>query len=172
VNTMGRVGLVLVMMAAALALNGGVALGEVKLGTDVRDFLTGTNDDDVIDGEGGVDFIDGRGGEDVLYGGAGSDEVWGFPGDDTLFGGRGNDFVIEGKGNNRLFGGGNDFFQATAINPDRLGSEDTTPKQRDLVFCGPGRDVVVVDPGRVDFVASDCERVYVRTGRGDTLIRL
>lgn len=171
-KTVRRVGLVLVAMAVALVVGGGVALAAVKFGTDGQDFLAGTNGDDVIDGEGGVDFIDGRGGDDVLYGGAGSDEVVSFPGDDTLFGGRGNDFVIEGKGNNRLFGGGgNDFFQATAIDADRPGSEDTTLKKRDLVFCGSGRDVVVVDPGRVDFVARDCERVYVRTGRGDTLIR-
>lgn len=162
-KTVRRVGLVLVAIAVALVVGGGVALAEVKFGTDGQDFLTGTNRDDVIYGEGGVDFIDGRGG---------GDEVWGFLGDDTIFGGKGNDHVIEGKGNNRLFtGDGNDFFQVTAIDPDRPGSEDTTPKKKDLVFCGSGRDVVVVDPGRVDFVASDCERVYVRTGRGDTLIR-
>ena len=171
-STVKRAGLVLVLMAAALVLGGGVAVAAVKFGTDGQDFLMGTNDDDVIDGEGGVDFIDGRGGDDVLYGGAGGDEVVSFPGDDTLFGGRGDDFVIEGKGNNRLFGGdGNDFFQATAIDPDRPGSEDTTPKKRDIVFCGSGRDTVVVDPGRVDVIASDCERVYERTGQGDTLIR-
>jgi hypothetical protein len=72
-----------------------------------------------------------------------------------------------------MYGGrGSDFFQATAINPDQPGSEDTTPKKRDIVFCGPGsRDTVVVDPGGIDIVASDCESVYVRTGRGDTLIR-
>ena len=169
---MRRVSLFMVMMAVALVVGGGVALAEVKFGTDRQDFLTGTNRDDVIYGEGGVDFIDGRGGDDVLYGGAGSDEVVSFPGDDILFGGRGDDHVIEGKGNNRLFGGdGNDFFQATAIDPDRPGSEDTTPKKKDLVFCGSGRDTVVVDPGRIDFVASDCERVYVMTGQGDSLIR-
>ena len=42
-----------------------------------------------------------------------------------------------------------------------------TPKNRSLVFCGSGRNTVVVDTGRVDFVAKDCERVYVRTGQGD-----
>jgi len=30
---------------------------------------------------------------------------------------------------------------------------------------------VVVDPGNIDFVASDCERVFVRTGSGDTRVR-
>ena len=132
-----------------------VSLFPLKFGTDGQDVLMGTNDDDVLYGKGGIDFIDGRGGNDVLYGGEGSDEVVSFPGDDILFGGRGNDF-----------------FQAKYIDPDRPGSERTTPKKRDLVFCGSGsRDTVVVDPGGIDFVASDCERVYVRTGQGDTLIR-
>ena len=169
---MRRIGFILVMMAVALVVGSGVAFAAVKFGTDGQDFLMGTKDDDVIHGKGGIDFIDGRGGDDVLYGGDGGDEVVSFPGDDTLFGGRGDDFVMEGKGNNTLFGGGgNDFFQATYINPDIPGSEDTTPKKRDLVFCGSGRDVVVVDPGGIDFVASDCEKVYVRTGQGDALVR-
>jgi Ca2+-binding RTX toxin-like protein len=169
---MRRVSLVLVMMTAALVVGSGVAFATVKVGNDGANFLVGTKQGDVFHGKGGDDFLDGRGGNDVLYGGAGSDEVISFPGNDILFGGRGNDFLMEGKGNNTLFGGGgNDFFQATAIDPDRPGSEDTTPKKRDLVFCGSGRDTVVVDPGGIDFVASDCEKVYVRTGHGDSLIR-
>lgn len=167
-----RVILLVTVMAVVLVVGSGVALAAVKFGTNGQDFLMGTNGEDVIYGRGGVDFIDGRGGDDVLYGGDGSDEVVSFPGNDILYGGNGNDQVIEGKGNNKLFGGsGNDFFQATAIDPDRPGSEKRTPKKKDLVFCGSGRDTVVVDPGGIDFVASDCERVYVRTGRGDTRIR-
>lgn len=169
---MRRASFLLVAMAVALIIGSGVAMAAVKFGADRADFLVGTKEGDVLHGRGGDDSIDGRGGNDVLYGGGGNDEVVSFPGDDIHFGGRGNDFLMEGKGNNTLFGGGgNDFFQATAIDPDRPGSEDTTPKKRDLVFCGSGRDTVVVDPGGIDFVASDCERVYVRTGHGDTLIR-
>jgi Ca2+-binding RTX toxin-like protein len=167
-----RVGLVLVMMTVALVVGSGVAVAAVKVGNDRANVLVGTKEGDVLHGRGGYDFLDGRSGNDVLHGGAGSDEVVSFPGDDVLVGGRGNDFLMEGKGNNTLFGGGgNDFFQATGIDADRPGSEDTTPKKRDLVFCGSGRDTVVVDPGGIDFVASDCERVYVRTGHGDSLIR-
>jgi Ca2+-binding RTX toxin-like protein len=165
---MRRISLVVVMVAVMVALFAGVAMAAVKFGTDGQDFLMGTNEQDVLYGKGGIDFLDGRGGNDVLYGGDASDEVISFPGDDVLYGGSGNDFLIEGKGNNILFGGsGNDFFQATAIDPDRPGSEKRTPKKRDLIFCGSGRDTVVVDPGRIDFVASDCEKVFVRTGRGD-----
>jgi Ca2+-binding RTX toxin-like protein len=167
-----RAGLLLAAMAVALVLGSSKAMAAVKFGTDRADFLVGTKEADVLHGRGGTDFIDGRGGDDISYGGAGGDEVISFPGDDILFGGRGNDFLIEGKGNNTLFGGGgNDFFQATAIDPDRPGSVSTTPKKRDLMFCGTGRDTVVVDPGGIDFAASDCERVYVRTGQGDKLIR-
>ncbi len=169
---MGRAGLVLMMMVVALVVGSGVAFAAVKYGTDGSDYLVGTKGEDVLYGKGGIDFIDGRGDNDVLYGGDGGDEVVSFPGDDILFGGGGNDFLMEGKGNNTLFGGsGNDFFQATYIDPDTPGSENTTPKKRDLVFCGSGTDAVVVDPGGIDFVASDCERVYVRTGQGDTLVR-
>ena len=165
---MRRTIFLLVAMALALVLGSGVAVAAVKFGTDGQDFLMGTSDPDVLYGKGGSDFMDGRGGNDQLYGGDGNDEIVSFPGDDILYGGRGNDFLIEGKGNNLLFGGsGNDFFQATAIDPDRPGSGNTTPKKRDLVFCGPGRDTVAVDPGHVDFVASDCEEVLIRTGHGD-----
>jgi Ca2+-binding RTX toxin-like protein len=156
------------MVAVMVTLSAGVVTAAVKFGTDGQDSLMGTSGSDVLYGRGGVDFIDGRGGNDILYGGAGSDEVISFSGDDILYGQSGNDFLIEGKGNNTLSGGsGNDFFQATAIDPDRPGSEKTTPKKKDLIFCGTGRDTVVVDPGGIDFVAKDCEKVFIRTGRGD-----
>jgi Ca2+-binding RTX toxin-like protein len=185
-----RVGLGLVMVVVALVLGGGVALAAVKYGTEGQDELFGTNDSDVLYGRGGSDFLEGCGGDDVLYGGGGmdlvgdglcrrsgddklyggdgGDEIFSFPGDDVLYGGDGNDALFEGQGHNVLFGGGgNDFFQATAVNPDEPGSERTTPRKRDLIFCGPGRDTVVVDPGGIDEVAPDCEKVLVRTGEGD-----
>ena len=91
-----------------------------------------------------------------------------FPATTSSNGGDGNDQIFEGEGNNVLYGGaGNDFFQATAIDPDEPGSEETTPLKRDLVVCGSGRDTVVVDPGGIDTVAPDCEKVFVRTGEGD-----
>jgi hypothetical protein len=45
VNTVRRVGLVLVAMAVTLVVGGGIALAAVKFGTDGRDFLTGINRD-------------------------------------------------------------------------------------------------------------------------------
>ena len=186
-----RAGFVLVMAVVALVLGSGVALAAVKVGTESQDELFGTGDSDVLYGRGGGDFLEGCGGDDILYGGDGADlvsdglcrgsgddklyggdgddEMFSFPGDDVLYGGDGSDQIFEGKGNNVLYGGdGNDFFQATAIDPDEPGNEKTTPRKRDLVFCGSGKDTVVVDPGRIDKVAPDCERVLVRTGEGDT----
>lgn len=171
-----------------------MAAAAVKFGTERPEELSGTRGEDVLYGRGGGDFLEGCGGDDVLYGGDGGDlvsdglcrrsgndklyggdgddEVFSFPGDDVLYGGSGNDLLFEGRGENVIYGGsGSDFIQATAINPDKPGSENTTPRKRDLVFCGSGRDVVIVDPGRIDVVTPDCERVYVRTGQEDTLVR-
>ena len=183
---MRRMVLTFVMAAVMIALSASVALAAVKYGSGGRDFIRGTENSDVLYGRGGGDFIEGLGdddvlyggegrdllgdqtGDDKLYGGGGSDEIFSFPGDDIIYGGDGADLVFEGRGNNILYGGsGDDFIQATAIDPDRPGSEDRTPKKKDLVFCGSGRDTVAVDPGNVDFVAPDCEKVLIRTGRGD-----
>lgn len=188
---MKRAILLLTIMAVVVLLGSGVAAAAVKFGTDRPDEIFGTNGEDVLYGRGGSDSLEGCGGDDVLYGGDGGDlvggdglcrtsgddklyggdgddEVFSFPGDDVLYGGSGNDLLFEGRGENVIYGGsGSDFIQATAINPDRPGNEKTTPKKKDLVFCGSGRDTVAVDPGRIDFVAPDCEKVLIRTGRGD-----
>ncbi len=66
-------------------------------------------------------------------------------------------------GENVFYGGsGVDFITSTAINPERPNSVGL-PREKDVIFCGSGRDTVEVDPGRVDVVASDCERVEVAT---------
>jgi Ca2+-binding RTX toxin-like protein len=183
---MRRMGLTFMVVAVMVALSASVALAVVKYGTEGNDSIRGTDDSDVLYGKGGADFIEGladddvlhggegrdllgdQTGDDKLYGGGGSDEIFSFPGNDIIHGGDGGDLIFEGRGNNILYGGGgDDFIQATAINPDRPGSEDRTPRERDLIFCGSGRDVVAVDPGNVDFVAPDCEKVLIRTGHGD-----
>ena len=80
----------------------------------------------------------------LLSGGPGNDRISGGPGNDRISGGPGNDRISGGPGNDFISGGpGNDTIHA------RDG-------HRDVVDCGPGRDVAFVDP--VDLVRG-CERV-------------
>jgi hypothetical protein len=51
----------------ALALCSGVALAEIKIGTDASETLTGTNDDDRITGRGGNDLTIGMNGNDTYH---------------------------------------------------------------------------------------------------------
>jgi len=86
-----------------------------KTGTARADRLVGTNGPDVISGLAGNDRLLGRRGNDRLLGGTGNDLLDGGPGLDRLLGGPGRDLVQARDG------------------------------QRDLVNCGAGKDVAVVD---------------------------
>jgi chitodextrinase len=87
----------------------------------------GTAGPDVLRGTARRDVIRGLGGNDVLYG---------FAGDDVLYGGRGRDRILAGLGS------------------DVAHAADGA---RDMIACGPGRDLVYAD--RADRVGRDCERV-------------
>ena len=87
-----------------------------------------------------------RPGRDLLFGGPGNDRLFGGPGNDRIFGGPGNDRINPGPGRDHVDAGpGN----------DRIFSRDG---QRDVIDCGPGHDVAIVDA--VD-----------RTRRCETVIR-
>src|SRR3712207_5073120 len=120
---MRRAGLVLVMMAVALVIGGGVALAAVKFGTDGGENLVGTNREDVLYGRGGADGLAGRGEDDVLYGDEGDDFMFGGSfrfdeifdgrrmvpdGEDKLFGGSGNDCMFGGSEDDILYGSSGD----------------------------------------------------------------
>ncbi len=90
--------------------------------------------------------------DDVLYGTAGDDVIHGRGGDDVIRGLRGDDVLIGGRGRDRILAGPGD---------DRIRARDGA---RDVVRCGPGRDVALVDA--VDRVTG-CERVV--RGRGAVL---
>ena len=181
-------GLVLVTVVVALVVGSGVALAAVKFGTDGRDFLVGTNGADKMFGKGGGDFLAGKKQDDVLYGGDGYDLIhggavgWGMAPDgrDKLFGGDGPDCMFGGSQDDVLMGSsGNDemgfycyeFIFDTGIDHfygrtgnDFVWSWDYSgggKAQRDLVFCGSGRDEVLAD--KLDRL-HDCERVQ-RIGR-------
>ena len=90
----------------------------------------------VLNGTARADRLRGTSGVDKLYGRAGNDRLIGLAGNDLLDGGSGRDVLNGGAGN------------------DTLRARDG---QRDLVRCGSGRDLAVVD--RRDVVARDCEAV-------------
>ena len=102
-------------------------------GTGRADSLAGTASADAISGGGGADRISGLAGGDCLSGGAGRDRLAGGAGNDTVDGGAGNDVLNAGTGRNVLRGGSGN---------DRL---DSTNGRRDVLNCGPGRDVVFAD---------------------------
>jgi dipeptidyl aminopeptidase/acylaminoacyl peptidase len=87
------------------------------------------------------DFACALAGNDIVRTGAGADTVLGGPGRDRLIPGSGPDEIDAGAGN------------------DEVVTIDS-PRERDVVRCGKGRDVVYAD--RRDAVAADCERALRR----------
>ncbi len=139
---MRRVGFLVVVAAAVLALVGGVVLAETKTcatfecgGTRGADTLTGNDAQrDLIAGLEGNDQIDGRGGSDTLYGDEGNDTIRDDSGAldaDTVYGDEGNDTVHV-----------NEFNGASA---------------GDTVNCGPGTKDRVFFDGGIDAIHKSCE---------------
>jgi RTX calcium-binding nonapeptide repeat (4 copies) len=91
---------------------------------------------------------DGGPGTDNLRGGDQDDNLNGSDGNDYLAGYAGGDLVVGGPGADVLSAGEGD---------DLLQAADLT---RDVVSCGEGYDVAVVD--KKDAVRKDCERVRIR----------
>jgi Ca2+-binding RTX toxin-like protein len=89
---------------------------------------------------------------DVLRGGAGDDRLAGGAGADVLSGGAGNDRIVGGSGKDRLSGGAGD---------DVLDARDH--HGGDVVRCGSGRDIALVDRG--DRVSRDCESIRRRVSQ-------
>ncbi len=87
----------------------------------------------------------GTGGDDVLRAGAGAQILRGLGGDDEIRGGEGRD---------RLSGGPGD----DLIDAQDKGSDGKAG--RDYIFCGPGRDEVLMDAGDKER-PEDCEMAGV-----------
>ncbi len=122
------------------------------------DRIAGTRGHDVIVAGSRKDRIRADNGNDVVCAGTGNDQVLGGRGNDRLFGGPDNDVIFGGPGNDRIDPGpGRDHAFAGPGN-DRVFARDG---QRDVIDCGPGHDVAIVDP--VD-VTRRCELV-IRTRR-------
>jgi hypothetical protein len=121
------------VLAVVLALIATAVARELE-GTRDEDRLRGTARGDRIVGLGGNDVINGRKGADSLVGGGGRDRLVGGPGEDELN-------AIGGTARGARGG-------------DRIRARDGSA---DLVNCGQGRDVAVVDS--VEDGVYDCERV-------------
>ena len=104
----------------------GSPAGDTITGRTDIDFLFGLAGDDCIRGEKGGDIIDGGDGDDLVDGGSGDDRIRGGAGDDRLYGRRGINRYSGGPGDDRIYA--------------RNG-------RREIVECGPGRDVVKADRG-------------------------
>ena len=95
-----------------------------------------------VDGTVGPDLVLGTSGDDIVHGRAGNDVIRTGPGDDRIWAGDGADRVYAGPGDDRI---------------KTFGSA-----ARNFVDCGPGRDVVIANPGDV---LRRCE-VVVHKGEG------
>ncbi len=138
----------LILLAVTAVLM--VALAATAAFAQPTNEITGTAASETIYGNYGDDIIVGQGGDDLLVGEAGLDGLIGGPGDDYLVTAYGywqvasyapaaTDYVEGGEGN------------------DLIDSADLAGA-RDIVYCGPGSDLVYA--GVEDFVADDCEVVY------------
>jgi Ca2+-binding RTX toxin-like protein len=139
--------------------------GNVIIGTDQSESVTGTAGDDHIDARGGHDFVEALDGNDVILGGAGNDLlrggdghdfITGNDGDDLLFGGAGDDELRAGAGNDVLHG--DDGFDA--VGDDRLLGEEGDDELwggfgEDLLDGGEGNDLYVIFVGQGDDVIAD-----------------
>ena len=159
--------LVLLAAAGAALVVGLVAVAGAKpnliVGTVHRDHLVGTGGADLIKGRGTGDRIDGRGGADLLYGQRGFDRITGRRGGDVLLGGPGGAALVGGSGR--------DEFNAVDGKPvggrghDVIRARD---HRRDVINCGPGRDVAYVD--RAEDGVFGCERI-VQPSSGQKRVR-
>jgi Ca2+-binding RTX toxin-like protein len=175
-------------MALTLLVASGVALAVTKVGANGPDTLSGTNGSDTLLGNGGNDTLFSRAGIDTLLGGPGKDRLVGGKkvgtayhtqgGQKNLLGGPGNDMIIGGRGADTIVGGeGNDFLATgdtlSETADDKVFGGDgidvinalSAPEAKALIFCGDGRDVIIVN--RKDVVAADCEKVFVGEGSID-----
>ena len=98
-----------------------------------NDHVAGGRGHDRLLGQTGNDGLAGGPGRDLLRGGSGHDRLLGEGGNDRLFGGPSRDLVRGESGNDHPSGG---------VGKDRILARDW---RREVVDCGAGRDVAIVD---------------------------
>lgn len=119
--------------------------GEVLVGSDDANGISGGSGDQMIFGLAGDDTLSGGSGNDLVDGGADNDNVSGGSGDDTLRGGDGDDNLDGGSGNDSVDGGdGNDSINAGSGNDEvQAGDGNDTVlgfNGNDVIDTGDGND--------------------------------
>lgn len=123
--------------------------------------MRGTNGNDRIIGTSGRDIINGLRGSDIIRGGAGDDVLRDYTGvgtgvavtdatSDIFGGGLGDDVIYASQQDHVYAGPGGDTIYADYL---------FQPGQ--VIYCGPGRDVVIVNDDFPGIVYRGCERLRV-----------
>lgn len=129
-------------------------VGDLNVGNNQSNNLTGTAGSDILRGEGGSDVLSGLGGDDTLIGGAGNDTLDGGAGRDILEGEAGDDTLNGGLDADTMSGGtGNDTYIV-----DNLG---------DVVSEGVNAGTDVVETSLASYVLADNVEQLVFTGNGN-----
>jgi len=101
--------------------------GDVLIGSDASNWMSGLDGNDTIDGGAGYDTIRGGDGDDLIYGGNREDSLYGDAGNDTVYGGNGIDTIFGGDGDDYLVG---------------FNSDGTSDGAQDLLIGGWGNDTL------------------------------
>jgi Ca2+-binding RTX toxin-like protein len=151
-----------VVVAAAVGLNVGVATSNEVAKRWTRCTIEGTASGETIHGTAGRDVICAGAGDDTISGRGGRDTVLAGRGDDMISGGRGNDVLIGGSGWDHLIGReGIDDFSGFA-GTDCFAAKDGFSE---VVRGGKGSDYARVDMGTPDGTAPDDVRSIENQGR-------
>jgi len=129
----------------------GSNFGDVLMGGNAADNLSGLGGDDVITGGNGNDTLDGGAGNDAIDGGNGNDVLSGGDGNDTIDGGNNDDVLNGGEGNDTLNGGNqNDVLNGGAGNDTLNGGN-----QNDVLNGGAGDDYLIGGNGNDIFAFTE-----------------
>lgn len=145
-------------------IRGGEGADQIVAGAG-GDTLFGEVGDDWIDGQAGDDVIDGAFGADTLMGDAGADEIQGGDGNDFVFGGYGDDTLGGDQGDDQIVGGQGDDHLNGAKGGDTLLGE----AGQDSIFGGGGDDRLF-GGADADNLVGDLGRDRLAGGQGQDVL--
>jgi Ca2+-binding RTX toxin-like protein len=155
--------------------------GNLIIGTDCDDIISGENEDEIIFTLAGNDEANGGNGNDIIYAGSGEDRLYGERGNDMLVaglgadlldGGPGDDIIVGGHGNDLLIGGtGNDVIMAGSGTSIMYGGHNA-----DKFDCGSvsgtiaSSAAIVMDynPSEGDTITGKCKLVNTNTDNSNS----